>query len=382
MRSRRLNRSADGPAVRRAHAAPFRSTAPSVGSGPPMEATRRQSDRSRGAAPALVTVRVALAWRPSATVSAGRRGAHRRHPGLADRGRHTRRSTAGPVGYVVCPDAVTPVELRSHARRGAHPVCRSPGRRPSATTRSRSPPTDGGPSWSRSRPRRADRPRNVLIPIDLATRAGRTADRAARHGRPRAVVVMHDGRTVLAASGTTVVPVDVASRAVGRPLDLGAGQDGVGHGPQPDDGHRSTCWSRTASSPSTRRRPRRVPPIPTGLTVSSVSSPHGLVVSPDGATLCVAGQGASGLRWPGGARLHRHRAWSARPRASTASASPTPSALAITPDGSPAAGGRLGQQLDRHGADRRPDPTAPPRPTCPPAGRFGVHGHRTTPAMW
>ena len=32
-------------------------------------------------------------------------------------------------------------------------------------------------------------------------------------------------------------------------------------------------------------------PIGTGLTVSSVSSPHGLVVSPDGATLWVAGQG-------------------------------------------------------------------------------------------
>ena len=77
-------------------------------------------------------------------------------------------ATAGPVGYVVCPDALTPIELRSRLTEdpiplpvegtpplGAYAVAVTPdGRRAVVVTQSTPP--------GRST-------RNVLIPVDLAT---------------------------------------------------------------------------------------------------------------------------------------------------------------------------------------------------------------------
>jgi DNA-binding beta-propeller fold protein YncE len=143
---------------------------------------------------------------------------------------------------------------------------------------------------------------------------------------------MHDGRTVLAASGTTIVPVDVATGAVGRPLDLGPGRtvSGMALSPTTDmlyvlvpDGV-VPVDTATATAGAL---------IATGLTVSSVSSPHGLVVSPDGATLWVAGQGTPDF---GGRVVPVSTATGAvGPTTSFDAFGITdPAALAVTPDGS------------------------------------------------
>ncbi len=192
----------------------------------------------------------------------------------------------------------------------------------------------------------------MLIPVDLSTqRAGRPIVLPGRDGA-RAVVVTHDGRTVLAASGTSVIPVDPATRAVGLPLDLGPGRTIAGMALSPTS---TTLYALVPDGvvPVDTATARAGVPVVTGLTVSSVSSPHGLVVSADGVTVYVVGQGgpdfggrllpidaATGVpgaadelrpvrhRRPGGARPHRGRLHGP--------------------------GRRLGRQLDRAGAGVRP----------------------------
>ncbi len=182
--------------------------------------------------------------------------------------------SAGPVGYVVCPDALTPVELRSRLAEAPIPlpVEGTPSLGDYAVTTS----PDG--RWAfvvtqSTPPGRSTR--NVLIPVDLVTqRAGAPIVLPGR-GATGAVVVMHDDRTVIAASGTTLVPVDIATHAVGRPLDLGTGRtvSGMALSPTTDilyvlvpDGVVPVDTATATAGPA----------IVTGLTVSSVSSPHGL----------------------------------------------------------------------------------------------------------
>jgi len=200
-----------------------------------------------------------------------------------------RPASAGPVGYVVCPTQVSPVELRSGTAEapialpvqgtpplGDSAVATSPDGRWAFVVTQSTPPGRGAV--------------NVLVPIDLATQRAKPPITLPGHGPTRAVVVMRNGRTVLAGSGTTVVPVDVATGAVGQPLDLGSGRTVAGMALSPTspilyvlvpDGVVPVDTSvATAGTP-----------VVTGLSVSSVSSPHGLVVSADGSTLYVAGQG-------------------------------------------------------------------------------------------
>jgi DNA-binding beta-propeller fold protein YncE len=201
----------------------------------------------------------------------------------------SRGASAGPVGYVVCPTAVTPVELRTRTPEApiALPIGGIPPLGDFAITTS----PDG--RWAfvvtqSTLPGRATN--NVLVPIDLAIQRAARPIALPGQGATSAVVVMHDGRTVLAASGTTIVPVDVITRAVGTPLDLGSGRTVVGMALSPRS---STLYVLEAGGvvPVATDRATAGSPIITGLTLSSVSSPHGLVVSSDGSTLYVAGQG-------------------------------------------------------------------------------------------
>ena len=200
-----------------------------------------------------------------------------------------RPETIGPVGYVACPNALTPVELRSHTPEApiTLPVAGTPSLGDFAVTTT----PDGRWAFVVTQSTPPGRPTtNVLVPVDLDSQRALAPIVLPGHGPTSAVVVMHGGRTVLAASGTTVVPVDVATHAVGKPLDLGAGRTVSGMALSPTS---STLYVLVTDGvvPVDTATATAGAPIVTGLTVSSVSSPHGLVVSADGATLYVAGQG-------------------------------------------------------------------------------------------
>jgi hyaluronoglucosaminidase len=241
----------------------------------------------------------------------------------------------GAMGYVVCPTAVTPIELASHTSEadiplpvrgtpslGSFAITTSPdGRTAYVATQSTTSTADGTTGT-----------RDVVVPVDLVgQRAGRPIALPG-HGETRGVVVMHDGRTVLVASGTTIVPVDVATRAVGTPLDLGPGRtvSGVALDPMTPTLYALVPGGVVPVDTSTARAGAL---IPTGLSVSSVSSPHGVIVSADGATVYVAGQGGPDF----GGRL-------VAIQAATGAVGPAtgfdqfgiadPAALALTADGS------------------------------------------------
>jgi DNA-binding beta-propeller fold protein YncE len=173
---------------------------------------------------------------------------------------------------------------------------------------------------------------NVVIPINLVTqRAGRPIDIPGQ-GATHAVVVLAGGRTVLAASGSTIVPVDVVRRQVGRPLDLGAGRTIFGLALDPVA---TTVYALVAGGvvPVDTTDDSAGATIPTGLTVSSVYSPHGIAVTDDGATVYVVGQGQPDF---GGRVLPITTATGATGTAASFDnyGIAAPAALAVEPDGS------------------------------------------------
>lgn len=244
----------------------------------PGTATPRRARRRMGVAAAVVTATFcagcSLGPTPDSAPVSG--------PSLAP---------AVPMGYVVCPTAVTPIELSSRTPEApiSLPVAGAPTLGNTAITVS----PDG--RWAYvvlGSPESSGLVRNELVPVDLEVqRAGRPIALPGT-GPTRGVVVTEDGRTVLAASGTTVVPVDRATRAVGTPLDLGQGNTVAG-------------LVRATSGPLVYALvPRGVIPIDTttaqakqvittGLQVSSLTSPHGITAAPGGAVLYVAGQGGT-----------------------------------------------------------------------------------------
>jgi DNA-binding beta-propeller fold protein YncE len=227
---------------------------------------------------------------------------------------------AGSVGYVVCSNAVTPVELATDTaeapiplpisgtpEQGDFAIATSPDGRwayvvtseggagatpPSGETSG--PTTSTGPqapaSTGASPPPSGVGGQNVVIPIDLvAQRAGRPIDIPGQ-GATHAIAVLPDGHTVLAASGSTLVPVDAATRKVGAPIDLGAGRTIYGMAPDPVS---TTLYVLVAGGVVPVDTVRDTPgaAIPTGLAVSSVNSPHGIAVTQNGSTVYVVGQG-------------------------------------------------------------------------------------------
>jgi len=232
---------------------------------------------------------------------------------------------AGSVGYVVCPDAVTPVELATHTAEAPIPLpisgtpeqgdfaiatspdgrwayvvtaegsgarSQQPAAEASGPTTSAAPAPPPSPSSTGGSPQPPTRvgAQNVVIPIDLvAQRAGRPIDIPGQGGT-HAVVVLPGGRTVLAASGSTVVPVDVATRRLGTPIDLGAGRTVFGMALDPVS---TTVYVLVAGGivPVDTAGDTTGATIPTGLAVSSVNSPHGIAVTEDGSTIYVVGQG-------------------------------------------------------------------------------------------
>jgi DNA-binding beta-propeller fold protein YncE len=133
---------------------------------------------------------------------------------------------------------------------------------------------------------------NVLIPIDLVTQQAGAPIRIPGQGGTHAVVVLPGGRTVLAASGSSIVPVDTTTRRVGNPLDLGPGRTIFGMALDPGT---PTVYALVAGGvfPVDTSDATAGVEIPTGLSVSSVYSPHGIDVSPDGRTVYVVGQGGT-----------------------------------------------------------------------------------------
>lgn len=237
---------------------------------------------------------------------------------------------AGSVGYVVCSNAVTPVELATGtpeapiplpitgtpnlgdfaiatssdgrwayvvtadgaaSRTGASSSASSTSSAPAgATTTTPASTTTTPTSTTTTVPPSTTGVQNVVIPIDLVTQRAAAPIDIPGQGATHAIVVLPGGHTVLAASGTTLVPVDVDTRQVGRPVDLGAGQTVYGLALDPVA---TTAYALVPGGvvPVNTDDGAVGPAIPTGLTVSSVYSPHGIAITSDGATVYVVGQG-------------------------------------------------------------------------------------------
>lgn len=233
----------------------------------------------------------------------------------------------GPVGYVACPTAVTPVELTTHTAeapiplpvtgtpplgdfaittspdgRWAYVVTTSGVPRPSAPATGASTSTTGSPNSATSSSTApaagaaagsqasAGGVHDVVVPIDLVTQRALAPIVIPGQGATHAVVLMHNDRTILAASGSTIVPVDAVTHDIGTPLDLGAGRTIFGLALDPVN---TTLYALVPGGvvPVDTADASAGTLIPTGLAVSSVYSPHGIAITGDGSTVYVVGQG-------------------------------------------------------------------------------------------
>ncbi len=270
---------------------------------------------------------------------------------------------AGPVGYVACSNAVTPVELATDTAEAAIPlrisgtpepgnfaIATSPdGRRAyvvtaeGATSGPSAPATpvtsgvttsgsDGTSATGAAPAPSGVGGENVVVPIDLVSQqAGRPIPIPGRGGT-HAIVVIPGGRTLLAASGNTIVPVDAASGRVGRPLDLGAAGTIFGMVLDPAT---PILFALVAGGvvPVDTTNLTAGPTVPTGLAVSSVYSPHGIGMSADGSTVYLVGQAPPDF----GGRVLPITTSSAAPETPASFdyyGLSDPAALAIQPDGS------------------------------------------------
>ena len=271
---------------------------------------------------------------------------------------------AGPVGYVVCPNAVTPVELTTRTPEAditlpvsgtpplgdfaiatssdgrwayvvtsngviGRPATSSPG---AVTPGTGSPPSRGATTTAATSPGGAGGEQNVVIPVDLVTQQAGRPIRIPGQGATHGIVVLPGGRTVLAASGSSVVPVDTASGRVGAPIPLGSGRTIFGMALDPVG---TTAYALVAGGvfPVDTARDTAGAEIPTGLSVSSVYSPHGITVTGDGATVYVAGLGGPNF----GGRVLPIAAATGTPLTPTSFdrfGIADPAALTVAPDGS------------------------------------------------
>jgi DNA-binding beta-propeller fold protein YncE len=131
---------------------------------------------------------------------------------------------------------------------------------------------------------------NLLIPINLVTQRAGTPIVLPGTGVTHSVVVFPSGSTLVASVGTSLVPVDLTDNSVGAPLNLGTGHVVFGMTLNPA-GTALFALVTGAVIPVDTGHATAGTPILTGLTVSSVYSPHGIAISPDGSTLYVVGQG-------------------------------------------------------------------------------------------
>jgi DNA-binding beta-propeller fold protein YncE len=269
----------------------------------------------------------------------------------------------GDVGYVVCPTAVTPIELATHTAEPAIPlpisgtpvlgnfavttsadgrwayvvtsdgvIPSSPGSQtsvPPATTGATPAPAS---TVAPSTPPSGVTVQNVVIPINLVTQQAEPPIKIPGQGGTHAIAVMPGGRTILAASGSTIVPVDAVTHQVGAPLDLGPGRTIFGMAMDPASTILYVLVAGAVVPVNTANATAGLS-IATGLSVSSVYSPHGIAVTADGGTVYVVGQGGTDF---GGRVLPIV--------AATGATQPTtgfdqfgiadPAAIAVTPDGS------------------------------------------------
>jgi DNA-binding beta-propeller fold protein YncE len=209
----------------------------------------------------------------------------------------------GAVGYVVCPGAVTPVELgtRTAEPNITLPVSGASGDSAIATS------ADG--RWAyvgNSGLATNGILRSEVTPINLVTQQARAPIEIPGQGGTHAIVVLPGGTTVLAGSGNTVVPVDVTSHRVGAPLNLGAGNTVYGLALDPTKAKvyalvtggvipisiaHGQVVGAAGNTAASSVEMTTGPTIHTGLSVSSVDSPHGIVVTANGSTIYVVGQG-------------------------------------------------------------------------------------------
>ena len=204
-------------------------------------------------------------------------------------------SPSGSVGYVVCPTAVTPVELaRTNIAEPDIPLPIAGTPAPGSFAIATSP----NGHWAyvvtsqlvAATSTAGAKAQNLLIPINLMTQRAGTPIALPGAGVTHSVVVFPSGKTLVASVGTSLVPVDLTHDSVGTPLNLGAGHIVFGMTLNPA-GTALFALVTGGVIPVDTGHATAGTPILTGLTVSSVYSPHGIAISPDGSTLYVVGQG-------------------------------------------------------------------------------------------